>query len=134
MLKKQERLKGVDARLQAVVLAACAMVPFDVQLVEGVRTAARQKELYAQGRTTPGKIVTWTLSSKHIEGKAVDIVPLQSDGSINWNDFESFSRLASAMTAASRDLNTKVRWGADWDGDGKYREKGESDSPHWELA
>ena len=38
------------------------------------------------------------------------------------------------MFAAADDLNVAVRWGADWDRDGKPRERGESDSPHFELA
>ena len=29
--------------------------------------------------------------------------------------------------------NTTMRWGADWDNDGKPRERGESDSPHFEI-
>jgi hypothetical protein len=117
----------------AVVEAASKSVPFDILVVEGLRTLERQKQLYAQGRTTPGKIVTWTLKSKHIDGKAVDIVPLKKDGTIDWNDVKSFDQLASAMVEASHQVKIKVRSGADWDGDGKYREKGEFDSPHWET-
>lgn len=134
MLKKQERLAGVKQRLVDVVMLACTFVTFDVQLTEGVRTAARQKELYAQGRTTPGPKVTWTKNSKHITGDAVDIVPLQPDASINWKDDKSFSQLASAMIAASRQLNIKVKNGGDWDMDEVYGEKGETDKPHWELV
>ena len=38
------------------------------------RTQLEQEELYAQGRTKPGKIVTWTLNSKHLTGDAFDFV------------------------------------------------------------
>ncbi len=38
------------------------------------RTQVEQEELYARGRTKPGKIVTWTHKSKHIDGLAFDIV------------------------------------------------------------
>lgn len=48
------------------------------------RTQAEQDALYAQGRTKPGKIVTWTKKSKHIEGKAFDIAILVN-GKICWN-------------------------------------------------
>jgi hypothetical protein len=41
---------------------------------------------------------------------------------------------AVAMFAAAKELGVSIRWGADWDGDGKPRERGESDSPHFELA
>ncbi len=41
----------------------------------GNRTIADQKGLYAKGRTAPGNVVTWTeTNSKHIGGKAVDII------------------------------------------------------------
>ena len=36
------------------------------------RTQSEQEELYALGRTKPGKIVTWTLNSKHLTGDAFD--------------------------------------------------------------
>lgn len=135
MLKKQERLKGVNQRLVDVVLRACEALPFDVQLVEGVRTQTRQIELWNQGRDGKGgKIVTWTKNSKHIGGEAVDIVPLQADGTINWNDKQTFAQLANAMVEASRALNTKVKNGGDWNMNGVYGEKGETDLPHWELV
>jgi peptidoglycan L-alanyl-D-glutamate endopeptidase CwlK len=37
------------------------------------------------------------------------------------------------MFAAAKELGVSIRWGADWDNDGNYREKGEYDSPHFEL-
>ena len=45
----------------------------DVRITSGLRTQAEQNTLYAQGRTAPGKIVTWTTNSKHIGGNAIDI-------------------------------------------------------------
>ncbi len=36
-----------------------AALGYPMRPLEGVRTRARQIELYAQGRTTPGKIVTF---------------------------------------------------------------------------
>ena len=46
-------------------------------------------------------------------------------------------RVASGFASApqaSRELGVPIRWGADWDMDGLPREKGETDSPHFELA
>lgn len=42
-------------------------------VTEGLRTAGRQLALYQQGRTTPGPIITWTLESRHLTGRAFDI-------------------------------------------------------------
>ncbi|MCG8467965.1 MAG: hypothetical protein MJB57_07095 [Gemmatimonadetes bacterium] len=45
-----------------------------VRVVETHRSQERQAELYAQGRTKPGPIVTWTEHSAHTEGLAVDVI------------------------------------------------------------
>ncbi|HYE38239.1 M15 family metallopeptidase [Methylocaldum sp.] len=132
-LVNANRLAGVNAQLVAVVIAASGKLPFPVCVVEGVRSKARQAQLYAQGRTAPGRVVTWTLKSKHIDGLAVDLAPY-IDGKIDWNDLKKFDAIAQAMFAAAAERGAKIRWGADWDADGKSRERGESDSPHFELV
>ena len=131
--RSEKRLEGVNAALVSVIRRAAKRVPFDLFVVEGLRSQARQAELYAQGRTKPGPKVTWTLESKHIEGRAVDLAPM-IDGVIDWKDTKKFDQIAQAMFAAAKELGVKIRWGADWDTDGVPRERGESDSPHWELA
>lgn len=123
------RLAGVDETLVNVVKRAIEISEIDFSVLEGKRTLERQRQLYAQGRTAPGKIVTWTMKSKHIDGKAVDLVPYPLD----WNDLSKFDKIKDAMFAAAKELDVNLRWGADWDGDGNYREKGETDSPHFEI-
>lgn len=61
----------------------------EVRLVEGFRDAARQEYLYAQGRTRPGPIVTWTLDSAHQHGRAADLLV---DG--RYDNPEGYARLA----------------------------------------
>lgn len=46
----------------------------DVKVVEGVRSQQRQNQLFAQGRSTAGPIVTWTSNSLHTAGRAADVV------------------------------------------------------------
>jgi peptidoglycan L-alanyl-D-glutamate endopeptidase CwlK len=136
--RSRARLKGVHPDLIKVVERAIQITDQDFTVLEGVRTKARQRELYAQGRTKPGQVVTWTLNSRHIPkadgyGHAVDLAPWP----IDWEGptrFPKFDAIAKAMLVAAEDLNIPIRWGADWDGDGKPRERGESDSPHFELA
>lgn len=123
------RLKGVDETLVNIVKRAIEISEVDFSVLEGVRTLERQRELYAQGRTAPGKIVTWTMKSKHIDGKAVDLVPYPLD----WNDLSKFDKIRNAMFQAAKEQDVNLRWGADWNGNGEYREKGEYDSPHFEL-
>jgi len=131
-----KNLEGVHPDLVAVVERAIQITEQDFMVIEGVRTQARQDELWAQGRTKPGQIVTWTKdASSHGIGKdgfghAVDVCPFPVD----WNDLKKFDTISKAMFAAANDLGVRLRWGADWDMDGNPRERGESDSPHFELA
>ena len=51
------------------------------------RTQEEQDELYKQGRTTPGKIVTWIKHSRHnaYPAEAFDIA-IMKNGKISWDD------------------------------------------------
>lgn len=145
--KSLDRLKGVDERLVKVVKRAIELSPIDFMVLEGVRTKEQCMINYGKGRTAaqvqakgvPAKYaqpsaakVTWLnnpFASKHVSGKAVDLVPYPVD----WQDLKKFDAIAKAMLQSAKELGTPVRWGADWDGDGKPRERGESDSPHFEI-
>lgn len=130
-------LKGVHPNMVKVVKRALEICEEtygpDFTVIEGVRTQARQDKLYAQGRTAPGPKVTWTRISNHFinkktgYGHAVDLYPG------TWTDLTKFDHMARAMFQAAAELKIPIRWGADWDRDGKWRERGESDSPHFEL-
>jgi peptidoglycan L-alanyl-D-glutamate endopeptidase CwlK len=135
-LASRSNLEGVDPRLVRVVERAIQLSPVDFKVIEGVRTPARQRKLYAQGRTAPGPKVTWTLNSNHFVnpktgfGQAVDLLPAPYD----WKNLMDFAKVAKAMFQASMELGIPIRWGADWDRDGKSHERGETDNPHFELA
>lgn len=148
--RSNDALAGVSHDLVKVVVRALELSAQDFMVLEGVRKERRQHELYGQGRTAEElravgvdpslarpslKPVTWTLKSKHFVqedgcGHAVDLVPYPLD----WNTISKFDAIADAMMQAADELGVKIRHGADWDMDGKRREKGESDSPHYELA
>jgi peptidoglycan L-alanyl-D-glutamate endopeptidase CwlK len=134
--RSRNNLTGVHPKLITVAERALAISPIDFFVNEGVRSPKRQAELYAQGRSKPGKIVTWTLKSNHFLhprtgfGHAIDVYAHPYNG----NQSAATSRLiAEAFLRASNELDIPVRWGADWDRDGVFYEKGESDSPHFEL-
>ena len=141
------RLQGVHPNLVKVVKRAIEISKQDFMVLEGVRTKKQCMVNYGKGRTiaqcvakgVPAQYanpraakVTWLndpFASKHVSGKAVDLVPYPVD----WNDLKKFDAIAQAMLQAAKELGVPVRWGADWDGDGKPRERGESDSPHFEI-
>lgn len=128
-----KRLEGVHCDLKSIVLLASERCPTPFMVTEGVRTLARQKELYAQGRTKPGKVVTWTMDSRHIGGKAVDLCPIGAKGALDWNNINGFLQIGKTMMNAAMELGIPIRWGWDWDRDQQLREKGETDGPHFEL-
>lgn len=136
--RSRKNLEGVHPKLIDVVERAIELTTVDFFVNEGVRSPERQKELYAQGRTKPGPKVTWTLNSNHFKnprtgfGHAVDIYPFPYDP--DHKDIAKQQRaVAAIMFKAAGELDIPIRWGADWDMDGNYGERGEGDSPHFEL-
>lgn len=149
--RSNDNLIGVHPDLEAVVRRAIQLTKQDFLVLEGVRTQRRQYELFAKGRSVaqlraagvpssvlarPGeRKVTWTLNSRHKPGadgfgRAVDLVPWP----IDWNDLRKFDKVVDAMEQAAKELSIKIRCGCDWDGDGNRRERGETDSPHFEMG
>lgn len=129
------KLDGVHPDLVRVVERAIEITRHDFSVLCGVRTKAEQAALYAQGRTKPGPVVTWTMDSRHIPqadgyGHAVDLVPYPMD----WKSGEKFDAIAAAMFKASSECGVPLRWGQDWNRNGVPRERGETDAPHFELA
>lgn len=69
------------------------------RIVQGWRSFAQQTALYAEGRTAPGTIVTYSIAgtSYHNYGLAVDIAPfLAGTRIINWHfDYSKLRALAA---------------------------------------
>ncbi|MES3034845.1 MAG: hypothetical protein V4813_12675 [Gemmatimonadota bacterium] len=76
-------------RLQRVMDRMKREFGHDVTVVETIRSQARQDALFAQGRTAPGPVVTWTRQSKHAQGMAADLVV---DGA--WQNPAGYAHLA----------------------------------------
>ena len=109
-------LRGVHPDLVRVVKRAISISSIDFTVIEGRRTVARQKELFAKGASK-------TMRSRHIHGFAVDIAPYVA-GSIRW-DWPLFDKIEEAMKKAAKLENVQITWGGDW--------KSFKDGPHWEL-
>lgn len=111
-------LEGLNPKVLSMIDAATEKLAIDrvwVRVVSGLRTAAQQNQLYAQGRTAPGKIVTNARAgeSMHNYGLAVDVVPFQigRTGALNWRpETEQFQHMVAAFMAAG------LAWGGDWPG------------------
>lgn len=123
--KSLTNLTGVHPDLIKVVKRAIELTPVDFTVFEGLRTLARQKQLYAQKKTK-------TLKSRHIPesnkckmGCAVDLVPL-INGSPSWADVivpTHYRPMGAAVKQAAKELGVVIEWGGDWGWD----------FPHFEL-
>lgn len=98
-------LAGVDERLVKIVKRAIEITKVDFGVTEGLRTIERQKILVAAGKSQ-------TMASKHIEGKAVDLVAYL-DGAVCW-ELNMYDEIADAMKQAAIEANVPLRWGCAW--------------------
>ncbi|WP_223497873.1 M15 family metallopeptidase [Serratia sp. JSRIV001] len=104
---------------------AIEITTVDFMVIEGLRSAARQAQLKAAGQSQ-------TLNSRHLTGHAVDCAPLVN-GVIPWNDKPKFKAVSDAMFTAAKELGVKIRWGGDWNENGRSDDEKFYDGPHFEL-
>lgn len=122
-----DNLKGVHPKLVKVVERALSYKIMDFAVTAGVRTLQQQQDLYEQGRSLPGPIVTNTMKSDHLInpvtgfGHAVDIHPFP----INYNDTARYNLLAALMFRAAAEEGVSIDWGGFWK---KFK-----DLPHYAI-
>lgn len=116
-----ERLAGVHPALADLVRAVSLQCATPFTVIEGIRTAARQRELVARGASK-------TQNSRHLTGHAVDLWPLDAAGKPLpagtkaaedrlWADLRI---IASAMKAEAARRGVMIEWGGDWGWDGPH--------------
>ena len=103
--RSQGKLIGVDPELTLVVFLAIKYTKIDFGVIEGVRTVAQQKALVESGASQ-------TMKSKHLEGRAVDLMAYV--GSRGCWELNVYDEIADAMKRAAIESNVAVRWGAAW--------------------
>lgn len=136
-----DNLVGVHPDVVRLMNASITDSPVDFTITEGVRTTARQQQLYAQGRTKPGIRVTQLdgvkSKSNHQAkadgfGHAVDIYPyfdgkVQTGGSGNEKEvIKKLKQISDHIKKKAAELKIKIVWGGDW--------KSPYDPPHFEKA
>lgn len=108
-------------------VAACEAAGVTVLTTCTYRSQAEQDALYAQGRTLPGRKVTWTRTSRHSEtinghpaASAWDFVPLRYGKAI-WSATDPSWQIAGACAE-----ECGLEWGGRW-------AKGKRDMPHIQM-
>lgn len=117
---------GRLARLHPVVLAGAEVLiqrsyarGVAIVITQGMRSIAEQNELYAQGRTKKGPIVTHARggSSYHNYGLAIDFALLLPDGTrVSWDmkrDGDS-DKTADWLEVVEEAKKLGFEWGGDW--------------------
>ena len=108
--------------LATAFLERCAAAGIPCEIVQGERSMAAQAAIYAQGRTTPGPIVSHAApgDSYHNYQLAFDAVPTAYLSLPNWNPTGPlWARIGEIGTALG------LEWGGHWSN---------PDEPHFQLT
>lgn len=103
--RSQDRLVGVNPQLVEVTKLALDYSAVDFGVTCGLRTLEQQRLLVADGKSQ-------TLKSKHLEGKAVDVVAYHGS-KVSW-ELEDYVTIAEAFRIASVETGIDITWGAAW--------------------
>lgn len=99
------RLDGVHPDMVAVVKRAIELTKVDFGVTEGVRSIETQKKYVAAGKSQ-------TMKSKHLEGRAVDVVAYIGS-SVCW-ELNLYDDICDAFKTAAEELDVSIKWGAAW--------------------
>jgi len=117
---------------------------FDFTVLYGHRTPEDQFELFKQGRkpqsgiwviSDKSKIVTYKdgfdLKSTHNEypSKGIDVTPYP----IEWNNIKKQYYFAGRVMEKARQLDVKLIWGGNWDGDEDFEDQSFNDLCHFQV-
>lgn len=112
-------LSGLTEQAQRacnLFLDKCKAKGLNVLITETYRSQERQEWLYQQGRSRPGKVITWTHNSRHTSGRAWDICQnIKGHEYDNPNFFKQCGQVAKELD---------ITWGGTWK---------EQDTPHFEI-
>lgn len=125
--RSESRLGTCNPRLQT--LFRFVLCHWDHTVIEGHRGEERQNELKRTGRS---KLIY--PDSRHNAtplSLAVDVVPCDDQGRIDWQNRDRFILFAGFVLGCAANLGIAIRWGGDWDGD--HEISGWEDLAHWEL-
>ena len=74
---------------------------------------AELEELIEEQEALVAKGASKTMKSKHLEGKAVDLMAYIDGGRASW-ELNLYDEIADAMKEASKETEVDLRWGAAW--------------------
>ena len=140
------RLSQLDSRMQEIFNKAIETSLYDFGIVQGKRTYEDQFKLWKKGRkwnpdlgeesdpeawviSGKGGVVTKTMKSKHLSGRAVDVAYWNPEkGGYDWEDLEKYKEIGTHIKSVADELGygDVFEWGGDWT---KWK-----DFPHYQIA
>lgn len=138
--KSRKLLSTCHPDLQAIMNEAIKQ--YDFSILEGARSTERQIQLFKEGKSKCDGI---KIKSNHQPRTckecpqgcsfAIDIAPFP----IDWEDTNAFKELAVIVLDIANEMYNlgeikhKLRWGGDWNMNGKTSDETFRDYPHFEL-
>lgn len=131
MDKRQKFRLGLSSLYLPYYDALCGLLGPEWQPYAGFRTADEQTGLYLKGRETPGPRITdaKSMESPHNYGCASDWCLWDAKGSPVWPPIGDL-RWKEYADACEK---VGLKWGGDWNRNGKWEDEAFKDFPHNEL-
>lgn len=113
------------------------LLPFhDFKILEGHRNRNKQEEAYKMRHSK----VRWP-NSKHntSPSEAMDLLPFVNGRFIGWHDWKQWRYFggmvmgAAAILRKNGEIESRLRWGHDWDKDNDLDDQKFIDAPHFEI-
>ena len=114
-------VQGLHPDLLKVVARASEISDQDFQVVPGnggMRSKSMQRKLKEKGASR-------AVLGRHTFGYAIDLVPVDAKGRVDFENLAGFDEIMRSMKQASEELGVPIDWGGSW--------KRLVDKPHFEL-
>jgi hypothetical protein len=120
----QDKLATCDQRLQRVF--AEVIKHRDCTVLCGHRGKEEQDEAFRTGKS---KVQFPNSNHNRLPSVAADVVPYP----IDWHDPAYFTHFAGFVLGVAATMGIRLRWGGDWNQNGKTKDESFFDGPHFEL-
>jgi peptidoglycan L-alanyl-D-glutamate endopeptidase CwlK len=118
------RLKKAHPLLQKLMNAAREKTAFTI--LDSQRGRAAQELAFRQKRS---KAHFGQSAHNWAPAIALDVAPLP----VNWKNIKPFADLAKIVLPLAKEMGIPIRWGGDWNMNGKTADERFIDMPHYEL-
>ena len=123
-IRSIRNLDTCDDRLAFIANNAIKVVDFCI--TQGHRSVEEQDELYAIGRDSPGRIVTYKRGGESVHNTSPSLAFDFAPWPIDWDDLVRFGVVAGVMKHIAYKEGIDMVWGGDWESFKDY--------PHIQVA